>query len=116
MRWFLTSTWQTPVPTKRQPRARLNVSLTAESRAALERFSESSGIAASQLIRSIMHDAIPVIDAMTQALSIAKTAPQEAADLMTEQLLSASAKAAQVRLELDAESKEPKMRRRPSRD
>lgn len=60
-----------------------------------------------------MHDAIPVIEAMTQALAIAKTAPQEAADLMTAQLLSATAKAAQVKLDLDEAAKEPKLRLRP---
>ena len=100
---------------KKKAQTRLNVSLTPESRAALERFSASTGIAAAQLIRSIMHDAIPIIDAMTQAMSIAKTAPQEAADLMTSQLLSATAKATQASLDLDEASKEPKLRRRPAK-
>lgn len=94
---------------------RLNVSLTPESRAALERFSQVTGIAASQLIRSVMHDAIPVIDAMTQALAVVKTSPQKAADLMSEQLLNASVKAAQGKLELDEAVKEKKLRRRPQR-
>lgn len=100
---------------KKPPRTRLNVSLTPESRASLERFSASTGMAAAQLIRSFMHDAIPVIDAMTEALSLAKTAPQQAADLMTAQLLSATSKAAQAKLDLDEAAKEPKMRRRPSK-
>lgn len=92
---------------------RLNVSLTPESRASLERFSASTGIAAAQLIRSIMHDAIPVVDAMTEAMSIAKSAPQQAADLMTAQLLSVSATAAQARLDLDETAKRRNLRRRP---
>jgi hypothetical protein len=86
--------------------------LSPESREALERFSQATGIAASQLIRSIMHDAIPVVEAMTQAFAVAKTSPQKAADLMTEQLLNASVKAAQGKLELDNAVKE-KLRKRP---
>ena len=101
-------------PPKSSQRNRLNVSLTPESRASLERFSQATGIAASQLIRSTMHDAIPVIDAMTEALAIAKAAPQQAADLMQQQLLTASAKAAQLNIELNDAVKERRMRRRPS--
>lgn len=100
---------------KKQAQIRLNVTLTPESRAALERFSASTGIAAAQLIRSLMHDAIPVVDAMTDAMAIAKSSPQKAADLMTAQLLSATAKASQAKLDLDEAAKEPKMRRRPVR-
>lgn len=97
----------------RPPRTRLNVSLTPESRAALERFSEATGIASSQLIRSVMHDAIPVIEAMTEAMAIAKTAPQQAADLMTHQLLTASARAAQLNIELQDTVKQKRLRKRP---
>lgn len=86
--------------------------MSPESRAALERFSQATGIAASQLVRSLMHDSIPVIDAMTSALAIAKTAPEKAAQLMTEQLLSATAKASHARLDLE-EAVSEKMRRRP---
>lgn len=90
--------------------------MSPESRAALERFSESTGIAASQLIRSIMHDAVPVIDAMTEAMSLAKNAPQQAADLMTSQLLSVTARASQANLELQEVAADRKLRRRPRRD
>ena len=93
-------------------RPRLNVSLTPESREALERFSDATGIAAAQLIRSIMHDAIPVVDAMTEALSLAKSAPERAAQLMTDQLLSATSKAAQVRLEFE-DAQRDTLRKRP---
>lgn len=92
---------------------RLNVSLTPESRASLERFSATTGIAAAQLIRSIMHDAIPVVDAMTEAMAIAKSAPQQAADLMTEQLLSVASRAAQSKFDLDEAVQDRKLRRRP---
>ena len=91
---------------------RMSVSLSPESRAALERFSQATGIAASQLVRSIMHDAVPVIDAMTAALALAKSAPEKAAELMTEQLLSSTAKAAQARLDLE-DAVADKMRKRP---
>lgn len=97
---------------KKTGRSRLNVSLSPESRASLERFSEVTGIAASQLIRSVMHDSIPVIDAMTEALSVVKSSPQKAADVMGQQLLAASFKAAQGKLELD-EAVAQKLRKRP---
>jgi hypothetical protein len=98
-----------PISSKR---GRLNVTLSPESRASLERFSEVTGIAASQLIRSIMHDSVPVIDAMTDALAVVKTSPRKAADIMGEQLLAASFKAAQGKLDLDEAAKD-KMRKRP---
>lgn len=92
---------------------RLSVTLTPESRAALERFSEASGIASSQFITSIVHDAIPVIDAMTESFRIARSQPERAAELMTAQLLRASSLAAQAKLELDEHTSIPKPRRRP---
>ena len=93
---------------------RMSITLTAESREALERFSESSGIAASQFITSIVHDAVPVIDAMTESFRIARSQPERAAELMTQQLLRAGAMAAQVKMELDEEmATRRKPRRRP---
>lgn len=92
---------------------RLSVTLSPESRAALERFSEASGIAASQFITGIVHDAIPVIEAMTESFRIARSQPERAAELMTAQLLRATTMAAQVKLELDDAATAPKPRRRP---
>jgi len=92
---------------------RLSVTLSPESRAALERFSEASGIAASQFITGIVHDSIPVIDAMTESFRIARSQPERAAELMTQQLLRAATLAAQAKLELDEVKTAPKPRRRP---
>ena len=99
--------------TTRKQRTRLNVSLSPESRAALERFSEASGIAASQFITGMVHDAIPVIDAMAESFRIARSQPERAADLMTAQLLRASSLAAQAKLEFDGSPSTRKPRRRP---
>jgi hypothetical protein len=92
---------------------RLCVTLSPESRAALERFSQVTGVAASQFISGLVHDAIPVIDATTEALRLAKSQPQRAADILNSQLVRTVAAAAQQQLELDDAIKQRKMRKRP---
>jgi hypothetical protein len=92
---------------------RLSVTLSPESRAALERFSAVSGIAASQFISGLVHDAIPVIDATTEALRLSKSQPQKAADLLNFQLARTVAAATQQQLELDEAIKQRKLRKRP---
>jgi hypothetical protein len=92
---------------------RLSVTLSPESRAALERFSAVTGVAASQFISGLVHDAIPVIDATTEALRLAKSQPQKAADLLNSQLVRTVAAASQQQLELDEAIKQRKMRKRP---
>lgn len=92
---------------------RMSITLTDDAREALERFSEASGIASSQFITSIVRDAIPVIDAMTESFRIARSNPERAADLMTAQMLRAGAMAAQAKLELDVEAssrRKPRLR------
>lgn len=95
---------------------RLSVTLTPESRAALERLSEASGVAASQFISTLVHDSIPLIDATAKAFQIARTQPQKAAELLGAELVRAQILAAQGKLELDQAVSRRKLRKRPSRD
>lgn len=97
------------MPTKNP---RIYVTLTPESREALERFSEISGVASSQFIRSIIHDSVPVIEAMTKAYAAARTAPQRAVSIMESEFVRTMAHAAQAQLELE-EHKVMKLRKRP---
>jgi hypothetical protein len=98
------------MPTK--PKPRLAISLTLESRAALERLTKVSGIAASQFVASMVHDAIPIIEATANALEIAKTSPRKAGELMNTQFISSVSKISQAKLELD-ETVNKKLRKRP---
>lgn len=102
------------MPTKKP---RLAVTLSPESRASLERLSKASGIAASQFISQIVHDAIPVIDAMTRSFEEAKKSPQRAAEIMRDLITHAQVEAAQHQLALDAAiaKKKRKLRRRPTK-
>lgn len=95
---------------------RLNVTLSPESRAALERFSKATGVAASQFVGSLVQDSIPVIDAMTKAISEARTAPRKAASTMGTALNDALIQAMQAKLDLDEHVHGKKLRRRPRRD
>lgn len=95
---------------------RLSVTLTPESREALERLSKVSGIAASQFITQLIHDAIPVIDAMTRSFEEVKKSPQRAAQMMQEVLVGAQIEAVQQQLGLDSSAKKKrKLRRRPTK-
>lgn len=98
------------MPTK--PKPRLAISLTVESRAALERLTQASGIAASQYIASLVHESIPVIEATANALEIAKRSPKQAADILNSEFIRGVTKASQAKLELD-ERINKKMRKRP---
>lgn len=92
---------------------RMSITLSPESRAALERLSAVSGIAASQYISGLIHDAIPVIEATAKALEIAKRQPQKAADILNETMVRAVGQIAQQQLELDEAIKQRKLRKRP---
>jgi hypothetical protein len=98
------------MPTKKP---RLNVTLTPESRAALERLTEASGIAASQFVASIVHDSIPIIEATAKAMALAKSNPQRAAALMNEVISETQGEMDQVKLDFAEQRK--KLRRRPRR-
>jgi hypothetical protein len=98
------------------PRSRINrlaVTLTPDSRAALERLSEASGIAASQFVAKLVHDSIPVLEAMTRAFAVAKENPGKAVDAMGAALEKAMVEAAQMHLSLSRDTPGKKLRRRP---
>lgn len=100
------------MPTKKP---RLAITLTPESRDALERLTEVSGIAASQFISQLVHDAVPMLQGMTRSFEIAKKSPQRAAEIMSEMLGGVAVEVAQHQLAFDAavKKKKRKLRRRP---
>lgn len=98
------------MPTKKP---RLAITLSVESRAALERFSRVSGIAASAFVAGLVEDAIPVINATTDAIEIARKSPAKAAAAMNSAVVTGVTQVVQAQLELDAAVKERKLHRRP---
>lgn len=97
---------------------RLAITLTPETREALERLTQVSGIASSQFVSQMLHDAIPMIDAMTRSFEAAKKSPHRAAEIMQELLTEAQVEVAQHQLAFDAAAKKKKrkLRKRPKRD
>lgn len=96
---------------------RISVSVSAESKAALDRLSEASGIASSMFISQIIDNAMPMIETMTRAFSEAKKSPLRAAEIMQEAMTDAHVELAQQSLALDSAitKKKRKMRKRPTR-
>ena len=97
------------MPTKNP---RISVTLSPESKVALDALSEVAGVSASSFIGSLVHDAIPIIEATTRALVAARTQPQKAADILNEQVVRANVVLAQQQLELDQAIKSRKVRKR----
>lgn len=89
------------------------ITLTQPTRDALDRFTEQTGIASSQLAAQLLDGAVPVIHAMTDAFAIARQAPDKAAGIMHESLTKAMVQAAQLKIDLDEDRRTPKLRRRP---
>lgn len=96
------------MPTKNP---RISVTLSPESKAALDALADVAGVSASSFIGSLVHDAIPIIEATTRALVVARTQPQKAADILNEQVVKANVMLAQQQLQLADEIKVRKMRR-----
>lgn len=95
---------------------RLAITLSVESRAALERFSQATGIAASAFVAGLVHDAIPVILATADAIELAKKSPARAAAAMNAAMVGGVTQVVQAQLELEAASKKPKrLRKRPTK-
>lgn len=95
---------------------RLNVTLSPESRVALERFSQVTGMASSSFIAKLVHDAIPVINATADAIEIAKRSPAKAAALMNQAVVGGITEVVQAQLELDQRTRiGKKLRKRPAR-
>ena len=88
------------------------ITMTPEGRAALERLSAASGIASGQFVAKLVHDSIPVIDAMTQAFTVAKTHPERALEGFKDVIASAMVQGAQTSLELNQPT-HTKLRKRP---
>lgn len=97
-------------------KARMYVTLTPATRAALDRFTAATGIASSQFAAQILDGSVPVIDATTEAFKIAKRSPAAAASRMSEVLGQAMVAAAQEKLELDDAAVTKPLRKRPARD
>ena len=101
------------MPTKNP---RLAITLTPETRASLERLTQASGIASSQFVSQVLHDAIPLFDTMARSFEAAKKSPQRAAEIMQEMMTEVSVEAAQHQLAFDkATKKKRKLRRRPTK-
>lgn len=95
---------------------RLAITLTVEARAALERLSEVSGVAASSFVASLVQDSIPVLLATADAIEIAKKSPAKAASAMNAAMVAGVTEVVQAQLELDgAVKKRKQLRRRPSK-
>ena len=92
------------------------MSLSEDAKAALDRFTTTTGIASSQFIGQIVDGAIPVIDATTEAFRIARNSPNAAAGHMAEVLNRAMIAGAQEKLELDVLAKTKPLRKTPRRD
>lgn len=98
-----------------RPNPRMAITVTPETRAVLERLSESSGIAASQFVASVLHNAIPMFESLARAFEIAKKNPQAAVDAMGEALEASMVQAAQMHLDLSKKPAQKKLRRRPQK-
>lgn len=95
---------------------RLSVSLTPEGRAALERLSAASGIASSQFISKLVHDSVPVIDALAAAFAAASSQPEKSVDILYGEVGRALAVVARAGHQLDSLDEKLKLRRRPVRN
>ena len=82
---------------------RLNLTIEPETKAALDRLAEASGIAATSWANQLLNDAVPVMDAMAEAFSVVKSSPKKSAGIMHDLLRGAMAKGAQASLELTEE-------------
>jgi hypothetical protein len=100
---------------KRVRPPRLSITLSPEARGALERFTEVTGIASAQYITGLVNDAVPIIEATTRALAIAKTQPQKSADILNQEIVRVVGIAAQAKLDLDEARSRKKLRLRPKK-
>lgn len=94
---------------------RLNITLSPESRLALEKFSTVTGMAASSFVAAMVHDAIPVILATADAIELAKRSPSKAAAAMNQVVSHGITNVVQAQLELDERTRTKRLRKRPTR-
>lgn len=94
---------------------RLAITLSPESRLALEKFSQVTGMAASAFVATMVHDSIPVILATAEAIELAKRSPAKAAAAMNQMVTSGITQVVQAQLDLDQRSRTKRLRKRPTR-
>lgn len=104
-----------PISRPRKPspgpkRDRLAITLTPEARAALMRLQDAGGMAASSFVSHVVHEAVPAILGIADALEKAKKSPAEGLDVLRGITQSALYEGAQVQLALD--STKPKQLRK----
>lgn len=92
-------------------RKRIALTVTPEVHAALERFTEASGVAGASYLSSLLVDMVPLIDATTRALQLAKQQPQQAANILDSELGRAIVMAGQASLDLQNVTKPKRVRR-----
>lgn len=97
------------------PRKRIAITVTPEVHAALARFTEATGVAGASYIASILVDMLPIIDATTRAIQLAKQQPQQAANILETELGRAIVMAGQASLDLQAVSKNKRTVRRTTK-
>jgi hypothetical protein len=98
--------------TTKTPRIALTVS--PELFAALEAFTQETGIARAQILAQLVSETVPLIQAMTEAFRQAKRSPSGAMDAMKGVVRDAHVKVAQVQLDLEAKRPRRKLRLRPT--
>lgn len=91
---------------------RLAVTLDPRVSQALEDFARVSGTSQSAFIGSMMLEALPVIQSLTKAFTLAKQSPKEALTIMQDEMLRTQIKTAQASLELE---EKPSKKLRPYR-
>lgn len=103
-----------PKPVTSPPSSsRMYLTLSPECREALRRFSEVSGIAGASFAAQLLHDSIPMIEAITRAFDLAKSSPRQGAEELGVALEGAMILAAQGKLQIDAALKSPRLRKSP---
>jgi len=96
-------------------RDRLAVTLTPESKAALDRLQASGGMAAASFVSVIVHESIPAILALAHTFENVKKGPSEALEKLREVADQVLVGAAQTSLDLgDAMKPRRKIRRKRS--
>lgn len=100
------ATKRSPAPTpadsaSSRKRDRLAVTLTPESKAALDRLQASGGMAAASFVSVIVHESIPAIEALAHTFENAKKSPREALEKMRDVAASVLVNSAQASLDLD---------------
>jgi len=104
---------KTPSKPRKDHRRRMGLTLSPEAFAALDRFTEVTGYAASSFCAQVIEDSLPVVEAMTQAFIKARTSPVQAAKIMDSEFVRTLAHAAQTKLAFEDSARQRKPRKSP---